>query len=309
MIIIVDSKLIAYNVGYNPDRSMIDVFEIVQNIAEDLAFKRKDKVTKIIFGFDFEKSDYRLGLWPQYKAGRVYTKMPSDFQDNYRHKLPLLARALGVDVLGVSGVECDDLAGILISNYKGNEQIICLTGDRDWIQLSLEFDNVEVYDPKQLKYLESHCTSAQEFLVEKIIKGDNSDNIHGLKFCGKACFETFLQNIKNSSNIREEFLKLATRNPRHGISDEYKKFGIDTFEKLYDFNLKLGTIMEDLSILTPTQQQEFKDAIKTFKEDHRANISHIQKIAAEISGNRVGIFGDPLVIPEHQLQFYRSLKD
>ena len=309
MVIVVDSKLISYNVSYNPSRSLIDVFEVVQNICEDLEYERKDKVTKIIFVFDFEKSDYRLDLWPDYKAGRVYTAMPEDFQDNYRRRLPALARALGIDILGVSGVEADDLAGILISQYKGSEDIVCLTGDRDWIQLAIEFDHVSIYDPKQLKFLKSElCTTVDEFLVEKVIKGDSSDNIKGLKFCGKVCFEKFVKGLDDRP-MKEQFLQLADSSDKFDIYSDYSSFGIDTFDKMYDFNMQLGRIMDDISLLTDEQRGHYKAMVSEFRDDGRLDTAGIQRMAGVISGTRVGIFGDPLVIPDHQLEFYKKLKD
>lgn len=309
MVVIVDSKLIAYNVSYNPTRSLIDVFEVVQNICEDLEYTRKEKVTRVVFAFDYEKSDYRLALWPLYKAGRTYTAMPEDFQDNYRRRLPALAQALGVDVLGVSGVEADDLAGILISQYKGNENIVCLTGDRDWIQLSIEFDHVDIYDPKQLKYLTSDtCETVEEFLVEKVIKGDSSDNIKGLKFCGKVCFERFMEKMDDSP-MRGQFIKLAEGSKTFTIYDEYVDHGIDTYEKLFDFNMKLGRIMDDINLLTSEQLARYKEAMAEFRNDGRLDTAGIQKMASVISGTRVGIFGDPLVVPDHQLEFFKKFKD
>lgn len=308
MVVIVDSKLISYNVSYNPARSLIDVFEVVQNICEDLSYTRKDPISRIIFVFDYEKSDYRLNLWPHYKAGRVYTDMPSDFQYNYRNNLPLLAEALGVDILGVSGVEADDLAGILISTYKGSENIVCITGDRDWIQLEIEFDHVTIFDPKQLKYLTSStCQTVEQFLVEKIIKGDSSDNIQGLKFCGEVCFKKFIKAL-DGRPIKEQFLELAYGNPIFEISKEYQAFGIKTFEELYDFNMALGRIMDDICFLSPSQRQEYASMVAKFSTRPAYNVAKIQAIAANISGARVGIFGDPLVIPQYQLDFYKSLK-
>lgn len=308
MVVIVDSKLVSYNVSYNPARSLIDVFEVVQNICEDLEYLRKDKVTKIIFVFDFEKSDYRLDLWPHYKAGRVYTTMPPDFQDNYRHKLPHLAKALGIDTLGVSGVEADDLAGILISQYRGEEEIVCLTGDRDWIQLAIEFNHVSIYDPKQLKYIQSDtCSTVEEFLVEKVIKGDTSDNIKGLKFCGDVCFRKFLNSI-DGRDMRTQFVELAENSKTFDIHEEYFSHGITTFEQLYDFNMKLGRIMDDINLLSDLQLIHYREMMVEFRNDNSLTIADIQAIAGDISGHRTGLFGDPLVIPEHQLEFYRKIK-
>jgi len=310
LVVIVDSKLISYNVSYNPARSLIDVFEVVQNICEDLEYECNDKVSQIIFAFDYEKSDYRLGIWSEYKAGRTYTTMPADFQDNYRHKLPLLAEALGINVMGVSGVEADDLAGILVKGYSGPEDIICLTGDRDWIQLSIEHDNVRIYDPKQLKFLHSeHCGTPEEFLVEKIIKGDSSDNILGLKFCGKVCFEKFLNENRGCKDWKKAFLELANSSPKFVIHDSYIEHGVDTFEALFDFNLDLGRIMDSLKYLSPAQVKEYFAQRLKFKEDNSGTTADIQKLAAEISGSRLGIFGDPLVIPQHQLEFYRRISN
>ena len=308
MVIVVDSKLIAYNIGYNPNRSMIDVMGVVQNICEDLEWERNDKVSRVVFMFDFEKSDYRLGLWHAYKGNRKYKDIAEDFQENYRHRLPDLAQALGIDVLGVSGVEADDLAGILIKNYKGSENIVCITGDRDWVQLSLEHEHVTVYDPKQLKYLGTACNTVDEFLVEKVVKGDSSDNIKGLMLCGKKCWDEFHSRLDDRP-IKEQFLELVESNKTFYVHKDYEAISIQSFEELYDFNLQLGRIMTNMSLLTSLQQEEYRAALAEFRNDHRLDTAGIQKLAGEISGNRLGIFGDPLVVPDHQLEFYRRFKD
>jgi len=320
MVLIVDSKLIAYNIGYSKDRSMVDVFEIVFNIAQQLEAEKQKRVKRIIFAFDFGKSDYRKTLWPHYKGGRNYSVMAEDFQTNYRELLPQLAAAIGIDVLGVEGVEADDLAGILISASSKSADIVCVTADRDWLQLGIENPHVSIFDPKQYKFLGSSCSSVAQFLVEKAIKGDTSDNIFGIYNCGDVNYCKFADAVFSNAKsytgpfqqqldfLNKEFIKFANSSPKFDIHQKYKDNGIITFEDLFHFNIKLGAIMTDQSLLTDTQKADFVNCAKAFKQNNLKSIAEIQSLAQKISGKRVGLFGDPLTIPTYQLEFYSKLK-
>lgn len=85
------------------------------------------------------------------------------------------------------GVEADDFIGYYVVHKKPNERIVILSGDRDLTQLIQK--DVIVYCPspnmKTFLNLENHKDligyRAENVLVKKIICGDVSDNIKGIK--------------------------------------------------------------------------------------------------------------------------------
>lgn len=96
------------------------------------------------------------------------------------------------------GVEADDFIGYYVVHKKPNERIVILSGDRDLTQLIQK--DVIVYCPspnmKTFLNLENHKDligyRAENVLVKKIICGDVSDNIKGIKGVGE---ETLLKHF------------------------------------------------------------------------------------------------------------------
>lgn len=98
-------------------------------------------------------------------------------------------------------VEGDDLIAFYVKNKKPNERIVIVSGDRDLTQLI----NNEVcqYIPSLRKFI-SPQNSVEELgithentLVKKILCGDASDNIKGIKGIGEQTLIKLFPNIKN----------------------------------------------------------------------------------------------------------------
>lgn len=94
-------------------------------------------------------------------------------------------------------VEADDFIAYYVNHKKPNERIVILSNDRDLTQLIDE--DVIIYI-QQLKKFINTKNHTQEFgynyqnvLLKKIICGDTSDNIKGIKLVGE---KTFLDNFK-----------------------------------------------------------------------------------------------------------------
>lgn len=319
MIALVDSKLMAYNSSYNLERSMGSVFEDLRYVLEDLAYAHKDQVTKVVLGFDYGKSHFRKTLYPEYKGGRKYNRVPEDFQDNYRYKLPELAKALGLGVLGVEGVECDDLIGILLAGYTGTERVVLVTGDRDWLQLTIGKPRIIMYDPKQRQQITTDCKSIPQFLVEKIMKGDTSDNLQGIYNCGPVAYSEFAEKAFNDHRsytgtykeqldfLYSEYLAFGQSHSKYRVHNKYHKFGVTTLEELFEYNLQLGEIFSDFSRMTEEQITEFLKAKDSLAKATPASIGEIQGIYQEIAGGRTGMFGDPISMDISTINYFRGI--
>ena len=99
---------------------------------------------------------------------------------------------LFVRVCESSEVEGDDLIAYYVKNKKSNERIVIVSGDRDLTQLIN--DEVCIYIPSLKKYIspKNHIQELgythENVLIKKILCGDTSDNIKGIKGMGETTF-------------------------------------------------------------------------------------------------------------------------
>lgn len=110
-------------------------------------------------------------------------------------------------------VEADDLIAYYVNHKKPNERIVIMSNDRDLTQLISE--DVIVYIQGQKKFIntKNHTTELgynyQNVLLKKMICGDASDNIKGIKGVGeKTLFDNFPE-IKERKVTLDEVIDKA----------------------------------------------------------------------------------------------------
>ena len=97
-------------------------------------------------------------------------------------------------------VEGDDLIAYYVKNKKPNERIVIVSGDRDLTQLIN--DEVCIYIPSLKKYItpQNHIQELgythENVLIKKILCGDTSDNIKGIKGMGETTFFNLFPDAK-----------------------------------------------------------------------------------------------------------------
>lgn len=305
---IIDSKLLAYNTLYR-GLSPITLFN-------DIPGMLPDDITDIILVFDNGKSVYRTTLWSGYKGKRTYTTVRVD-DNEYLKAIPTVAKALGCHVVMPLGVEADDLAGIITHQLK-DTNVLLVTGDHDWFQLVLKYDNVMCLDVKTKQmmgpmevYLRTGCKTEEQFLIKKCVVGDSGDNILGIPRVGDVTFKKWSDYVFNHKlDLKEEFLKLCKEKAKEGLSThrEYIMEGVHSCEELLDFNLKLGTIMCNLEKLTLEQASEIKGAYANFKANRKPtlDIAKANSLFGQYTKMFTSPFGDPMTL---NVDYYKDLHD
>ena len=182
--------------------------------------------------FDGEKSgQLRYQYYQDYKANREnnWDALPSDEIDAYvkkvleysknKHKketvrgeteeecferqrelLSACLEELFVRQVRCDEVEGDDLIAYYVKNKKPNERIVIVSGDRDLTQLIN--DEVCIYIPSLKKYItpQNHIQELgythENVLIKKILCGDTSDNIKGIKGMGETTFFNLFPDAK-----------------------------------------------------------------------------------------------------------------
>lgn len=151
-------------------------------------------------------------------------------------------------------VEADDLIAYYVNNKKPNERIVVMSNDRDLTQLISE--DVIVYIQAQKKFINTrnHTTELgynyQNVLLKKMICGDVSDNIKGIKGVGEVTLFTQFPEIKERKVTLEEVIEKARQINEQRVADKKKPLkwaenivnrvtdGVQG-EKVYEINRKV----------------------------------------------------------------------
>jgi DNA polymerase-1 len=181
---------------------------------------RTIRPNRIIIAFDGKGGNRRRrNMFADYKSGRaVPMKLTRDtmnlsIEEERQAMSYELSRVvkyldcLPVQYFSVDGTEADDAIGILVKELKYDSCYIVST-DRDYLQLVT--DKVTVYSPIKKafytpdKVLEEYGIPAQNFLMYRVLTGDSSDNIDGVKGVG-------------TKTIQKQFLNLFHEKKLHSV--------------------------------------------------------------------------------------------
>ena len=126
---------------------------------------------------------------------KIEVKRDETEEESFERQKIILSQILEelfVRVCEFSEVEGDDLIAYYVKNKKSNERIVIVSGDRDLTQLIN--DEVCIYIPSLKKYIspKNHIQELgythENVLIKKILCGDTSDNIKGIKGMGETTF-------------------------------------------------------------------------------------------------------------------------
>ena len=126
-----------------------------------------------------DKNYWRKQIYPYYKANRKKERDASKLDWNAVFETLNKIREeiknfFPYKVIQVEHAEADDVIATLTKEYHMRENILVLSGDKDFGQLQ-KYSNVKQYSPVLKKYIT--CTNPDLFLKEHIMKGDASDGI------------------------------------------------------------------------------------------------------------------------------------
>ena len=205
------------------------------------------KPSRCIIVFDGKDgSKRRRKIYPQYKETRKIKKRlnrnvdwgtaPQDEEESLKQQIGRLIEYLEhlpLTLISVDGIEADDTMAYISQQLLPESNIILMSTDKDFLQLV--DDRVKVWSPTKKKMytpdsvFEEYGIHSKNMLTYRILDGDKSDNIGGIKGAGLKTLKKFcpqfssiekfdvrdllefveksnkkiklLENIKNSSNI------------------------------------------------------------------------------------------------------------
>lgn len=153
---------------------------------------------------------WRMNLYPEYKANRKNTcsyknkkyNIGNIFKHIYNNLYPQLEKQYGFRILKVENAEADDIIAVLANKIREldkNRLVVIISNDNDYLQLVNEKTLIWSLQHKLLNTKVE--TTAEEILLKKVLKGDDSDNIPSL--VGNMSEKDFNEIIKDPKKLNE----------------------------------------------------------------------------------------------------------
>jgi len=239
---------------------------IVENL---IAYKQTNQKSSLVFVFDTCKSERRLKIYPEYKAGRKSSLTEEERKEMYEHlsDFESMIRSLGIRVYSGNGYEADDYVAKLTQMLRPRNLITINSSDEDFLQLV--DDRVSVYlATKTLLITDSNINNylgfdKRYYIDYKCIVGDKSDNIGGISGIGPKKAIKYINEYGSYLEIVEELTKKSRKNKTdikliNGI-EQYK-----IFKEIVDFKYCFED--EELYNIVLSQTQSAKPNKKKFIE-------------------------------------------
>lgn len=179
--------------------------------------------------YDKQIDDYCKKVINYHKHHKKEVQRGETDEENFERQRSILCSLLEelfVRQVMCDEVEGDDLIAHYVNNKKPNERIVIVSGDRDLTQLIS--DEVTVYIPSLKKFItpQNHIQELgythENVLIKKIICGDSSDNIKGIKGVGdKTFFDLFPEAITTKIDL-ETILERSKQNMEERIKSKKK---------------------------------------------------------------------------------------
>lgn len=159
--------------------------------------------TRVILVFDGKgNSNNKKNLYPDYKANRHQSKITnweifsnkeeeSESMTNQMTRLIQYLKQLPVTLISIDKIEADDSIGFLVNQFEKDDickEITIYSADKDFYQLLS--NKTQIYSPTKKKVykidniLEEFGVHPNNYLLYKVLLGDQSDNVPGVRGMG-----------------------------------------------------------------------------------------------------------------------------
>jgi len=200
---------------------------------------RHIKPTRVILVFDGTGSTVnKKNLYPEYKAHRKIQRITNwdgfdgkeDEAESIENQLVRLVqylKCLPVSMLSIDKIEADDVIGYIANKLE--DEVYIMSADQDFMQLVTP--KVTVYSPIKKKFYtpnlvkEEYGLYPQNFINQKILMGDNSDNIPGVKGLGpKKLFKLFPELEGKEYITLDSIFEKCNISESHGLYNDILNF-------------------------------------------------------------------------------------
>lgn len=226
-------------------------------------------------------SDYAkaLNAHLRYMQSKIYKKRNSKTEDekaSFFRQREILIQCLDelfIRVMESDGTEADDFIGYYVSHKKPEERIVIVSNDRDLTQLISEDVIIYVQSMKDFVNTKNHKEKMgydyHNVLLKKVICGDTSDNIKGIKGVGETTLFNNFPEIKDREVTLDEVIEKAKLINEERISEKKKplKWAENIVnkvtdgcqgEQIYEINEKI------INLKNPLMPEEAKELLESF---------------------------------------------
>lgn len=194
-------------------------------------------------------------------------------------------------------VEGDDLIAYYVNNKLPNEKIVIVSGDRDLTQLIS--NDVCIYITQLKKYItpDNHIKNIgyhhQNVLLKKILCGDSSDNIKGVKGLGEKTFFELFPMVRNEKVALDDIFQKAKEINEERVKNKKKPLAVlknildgktngCQGDKLYEINEKIIDLSHPL--LTDDAKKEMDNIMHAPLDPSNRTFQNLYEI---ISKNKI----------------------
>jgi len=211
------SKKFEYMNGDGPKYTKEDMYQYWKNmVLNNLLFNiRERKASKVVIALE-NKNNWRKEIYPEYKANRKASRDGAivDFEEFF----PILEEftqslknlLTNVYFIKVDRCEGDDIIASIAKKFGDSNEydMELISTDKDFIQLQ-KYKNFSQFNPIKKEYMKS--LNPQRDLEIKILTGDRSDNIAGVKKrCGPKTAEKMLNEglveLETDEDIKKNYI-------------------------------------------------------------------------------------------------------
>ena len=197
-------------------------------------------------------------------------------------------------------VEGDDIISYYVKHKKDNERVVIVSSDKDLTQLIS--DSVIIYNPRLKDFVtkdnsvEKIGITHKNVVLEKILCGDVSDNIKGVKGIGEQTLIKLFPQIKTEKMDLKTIIELSKELLRE--RKEAKKKPLKSLEnivngvtdgcqgdKLYEINEKLIDLSEPL--MTKEAEDELSEVLYAPIDVSDRNMKNVYRIINKNGMNRL----------------------
>lgn len=204
--------------------------------------------------------NWRRQVFPYYKANRRKNREKSEINwtvvfETLNKVREELKEHFPYRVIHVDGAEADDIIGTIVQEYGDtNEQILILSGDKDFVQLQ-RYMNVQQFDPVQKKWRKTN--DPDRFIKEHIMRGDTGDGVPNFL----SADDTFVVGSRQKP-ISQKKLDLWLEQDPQTFCDEKMLRGYLRNQQLVDLNFIPTDIKKE--VLAQFEEQKGKGRDKLF---------------------------------------------
>jgi len=191
-------------------------------------------------------------------------------------------------------VEGDDIIAYYVKNKKPNEKVVIVSSDKDLTQLIS--DTVIIYNPRMKDFVtkdnsvEKIGITHENVVLEKILCGDASDNIKGVKGIGETTLIKLFPQIKDTKTDlntiierSKQLLEERAQNKKKPLKSLENIVNVVTDgcqgDRLYEINQKIIDLSEPL--LTDEARESLTDELYGIMDTSDRDIKNVYKLVNE----------------------------